>query len=471
MLCCLQEVLLSKDLQTVLLQFLDNKRDVRTICQSLRDATDSSRKTLTVGLGHSQCGLQHLLQRMPHLHSLDLHHIYALAPLQCCTALVCLKVIDCQHVTDLSPLAACSSLTSLELCNSNIADVSALSACLALKLLVPEDFEQLTDLSTLSNCPALESLMFRDEKLAAPWLGSLLSLMPPGSGPTITANEIFHSLASLNVRSARVIRTLDLVALCNLISLHLFISNFNGDLQPLQMLTCVRHLRLTTDDLDSITSMPPLPCLTSLDLSYCDMRSIIGIENLPGLTTLTLDHCTSLGDYHSLSACCLLTELLFCCNTCTSPIPDLACLASLRLDFCDVGGALPWNRLPSLTMLNAGNCHDLCDISALTGCLGLLQLDLSATSVENISHISGLVKLTDLNLCSCHNVCDVKALAGLTCLTTLSLTECDNVSNVAPLATYVALVHLYVDRSGVSHVGALAPFRHISGWWRSLQAQ
>ncbi|NRA67183.1 MAG: leucine-rich repeat domain-containing protein [Pseudobacteriovorax sp.] len=111
-------------------------------------------------------------------------------------------------------------------------------------------------------------------------------------------------------------------------------------------------------------------------------------------------------------------------------------LQELDLSNTSISNLTPLLEIENLSVLNISG-NRISDLSVLSGITGLTSLDISNNSIEDLTPIAGLVTLASLNAEN-NAIQDVVALAGLFNLIALNL-ENNQISNIAPLDLLVRI--------------------------------
>ncbi|MBY8873204.1 NACHT domain-containing protein [Micromonospora sp. PLK6-60] len=275
--------------------------------------------------------------------------------------------------------------------SANIDDLSFLSDAEDLVHLDLEGCENIEDLGPISNC---SSLMLLDV-----------------SGSSVTDLSPLAELYDLSWLSLRGCHNIsEWSHLSELVRIeYLDVSNCSG-LNDVGFLTGwdrLERLYMSGTNASSLDSLGALPRLRSLTAMFSDnLRDISGLSGNMSLHEADFTDCDGIYDAASLVS-----------------IPALE-----RLDFdgCENLRTLPAAAaVPNLRFLGLFGCRNIRDISALEGYSELATLNLSGTSVGDLSPLSRLRNLTHLFMGNCTNVGNLSPLAELPHLKVLSLSEID----------------------------------------------
>ncbi len=107
--------------------------------------------------------------------------------------------------------------------------------------------------------------------------------------------------------------------------------------------------------------------------------------------------------------------------------------------------------------------NQISNVSALSGLMELMDLDLSGNQISDVSALSGLMDLTDLDL-SGNQISDVSALSGLTDLTDLDLSG-NQISDVSPLSGPTDLRRLDMCDNQISDISGLSGLTGLRLLW------
>ena len=239
----------------------------------------------------------------------------------------------------------------------------------------------------------------------------------------------------LNLSGTSISEISPLVNLTMLESLDLMDTNVS-DISPLSNLIMLESLDLMETNVSDISPLSNLIMLESLDLMETNVSDISPIANLTALDSLDLVG-TQVSDLNPLAK---LTELrsLDLSNTPASdlaPIMGLKNLRSLKLENTQVSDLDPLVNLPNLQSLSLSGA--ISDISALSKCLALQEIDLIATEISDLSPLAYLSTLRTL-FCLDTPVSDLSPLAKLPAFESLALMG-TLVSDLAPLSNFTSL--------------------------------
>ena len=182
------------------------------------------------------------------------------------TALQSLDLSNTQ-VADLAPLKGLTALQSLDLPNTQVADLAPLNGLTALQSLYLTA-TQVTDLAPLNGLTALQSLYLESSKVAD---------LAPLNGLT--------ALQSLDLSDTQVADLAPLRGLTALQSLDL--SNTQvADVAPLKGLTALQSLNLSNTQVADLAPLKGLTALQSLDLSGTQVADLTPLQDLPNLAAI-----------------------------------------------------------------------------------------------------------------------------------------------------------------------------------------
>ena len=354
-----------------------------------------------------------------------------------CSALEELVIFSgCLFVGKPGTLPLCSALQSLHLLepsNSHLSGIALLFT--ALKKLVLEGCENdELDLDSIAACRDLRQLSLEDVSCN---MSSLTSLT---------------QLSSLHLRACWDDEVLQPIALLSSLR-HLELEEANGitDISPLGSLrSSLERLIISGDNYIEASSLGP--CLSSctllrhLDLSGCCEDKDVYEEG----DTL---------DLSALSACILLEHLdLSNCPVSGSLEALLPCtrLQRLILDGCRVTALAP---LVSLVELHLSYCNELRELSPLTACISLRTLWVyQCPRVKSLAPLAACLQLRELRLFECGKMASLKQIAACTQLTHLHISKCSGIKSLVPLSAQNnrALKQLRWDQPQLCQCGNLA---------------
>jgi internalin A len=334
-----------------------------------------------------------------------------------------LKLSNCR-VNDIASLTGISTLTDLELKECIFPPGQSLTALQNMPRLTSVSFKvdsKMTDLSILSSCEKLTSLSLRgcNEIKGIKVLSSLANLrevdlshmaylegLSPLSGSNVEKIILRHtSVENLDT----------LVEAAELLELDLSSSSLSN-LKGIARYPKLRSLKLPDRNyLEDLTPLAGALSLEELDLNGYDGNDIKVIGYLKNLVKLNLDN-TDLTSLEFIRECTALEEL---------SLEDLG--PELNMS--------PLSNLPSLRRLHINKTQEGLDLSRLSGCTSLEELNLThAERLPSLS-LSTLVTLPNLrilNLKFSSAKINIQDLSG-SGITHLNLDRAQNVENLESL--------------------------------------
>ena len=364
--------------------------------------------------------------------------LQAFGPLARCSALEELVISGgCLSMSKPDTLPFRSILRSLRLLYPSHTDLGSIAPLFtALQRLELDDFEldddldSKLDLASVAACAGLRQLDLRLDAFA-------------------NINDNMSSLTSLK----------------QLASLKLYGCSNMENLQPIALMSSLRHLEL--EEAYSITDISPLGSLEALERLILPGGSFLGSEACLSSCTLlrhlALHDCQGDDDdltfnLSVLSACIHLEHLdLSQCPVAGSLEPLLTCtrLQKLLLMACRQVTALA--PLPSLVELQLSRCEELRDLSPLTACVSLSILYVChCPRFKSLAPLAACKQLRVLNISGCVKVTDLKPIAACTKLVRLDLNGCSGIKSLAPLSACKVLERLQLeDCNKVASLGPL----------------
>ena len=193
------------------------------------------------------------------------------------------------QVADIGPLKELKALQTLNLSSTKVADVAPLKALTALQSL--DLFRtQVADLGPLKDLKALQTLDLSETQVAdvAP-LKDLKALQTLNLSETQVADvaplKDLKALQTLNLTWTQVADVAPLMALTALQSLDLYRTEV-ADLAPLKALTALQSLDLYRTQVADLKPLKDLKALHTLDLSRTQVADLTPVQDLPGLSTI-----------------------------------------------------------------------------------------------------------------------------------------------------------------------------------------
>lgn len=371
------------------------------------------------------------------------------------------------HSADtLQPL---QNLTYLSLSSHNLEDINPLSSCVGLRHLSLSGCSELKSLTPISKCVDLRHL-------------DLSSCHLLDVDPLAFLTRISH----LNLAWARV-ASLDLSPLSPLRNLEDL--NLSGMVpQPTAPMSCISEskglVRLNLSYLSSLTSIltilpsilpsGSLRLLQELDLSkssFTDLSSLIGFDlpelrkfkmsgghrveaikglcRWPNLRVVDLSDSKILGEISAFECCNQIESIDLSGTNIQNVSPLLSSarqsLTALNLSCCYSASIELTGSMDKLASVSLKRCYYSSSIEFLARSSYTLQLlDISETSVKDLSPLAGSLSLKTLYASRCHLIKDIGPLASLDSLETLDLSECHKLSNIEPLGSLRSLRNLHL---------------------------
>ena len=355
-----------------------------------------------------------------------------------CSALEELVIFSgCLFVGKPDSLPLCSALQSLHLLdpsNSHLGGIALLFTALK-KLVLEGCVNDELDLDSIAACRDLRQLSLEDVSCN---MSSLTSLT---------------QLSSLHLRACWDDEVLQPIALLSSLR-HLELEEANGitDFSPLGSLrSSLERLIIAGDNYIEASSLGPClsPCtlLRHLDLSGCCEDKDVYEEG----DTL---------DLSALSACILLEHLdLSNCPVTGSLEPLLPCtrLQRLILNGCRVTALAP---LVSLVELHLSYCNKLRELSPLTACISLRTLWIyQCPRLKSLAPLAACLQLREFRLFECGKMTSLKTIAACTQMTHLTINRCSGIKGLAPLSAQKigAMEQLQLCQCG--NLASLGPLR------------
>ena len=259
-----------------------------------------------------------------------------------------------------------------------------------------------------------------------------------------------------------------LTSLTQLTNLQLYKCDELEDLQPIALLSSLRHLEL--EDAYNIAAIFPLGSLrSSLERliitrgnSYLDSEAclspctLLRHLDLSGVEGETYEE-DSIFDLSVLSACTLLEYLDLSYRLVVGSLePLLPCtrLQRLYLDGCRQLTALA--PIASLERLDISNCEELQELSPLTACTSLRTLNVCCCPrIKSLVPLATCKQLQLLQVSRCVNVTNLEPIAACTKLACLDLAGSTGIKSLVPLSACAELSCLNLD--GCSGIKDLVP--------------
>ena len=238
-----------------------------------------------------------------------------------------------------------------------------------------------------------------------------------------------------------------LTSLTQLTSLRLRECSALEDLQPIALLSSLRHLEL--EEAYKITDISPLGSLrSSLERLVITDGYFVGSEACLSSCTLlrhlalrNFDADNGDFDLSALSACTLLEHLDLSNSPVTGslePLSPCTRLQRLLLTGCWLVTAL--TPLSSLVELELSYCNIPVDLSPLMACASLTRLDITqCNQVSSLTPLAACKKLQVLRLGACFLVTSLEPIAACSQLVCLDLSGCSGIRSLAPLSALRAM--------------------------------
>ena len=226
-----------------------------------------------------------------------------------------------------------------------------------------------------------------------------------------------------------------------------------NDITPLQSLTKLQMLDLSSTHVEDISALKDMTQLHFLDLNSTQVQDISALKELTHLQYLYLSS-TQVQDISALKDLANLQELSLNSTQVQdiSALKELTQLQSLSLSLMQVQDISALKKLTHLQMLYLSSTQ-VQDISALKDLTQLQSLDLSSTQVQDISVLKDLTQLQSLYLSSTQ-IQDISALKELTQLHLLNLGS-TQVQDISVLKELTQLQTLFLSSTQVQDVSVL----------------
>jgi Leucine-rich repeat (LRR) protein len=226
-----------------------------------------------------------------------------------------------------------------------------------------------------------------------------------------------------------------------------------GDLAPLRELTGLQTLRLDSTQVSDLVPLQGLTGLQALSLRRTQVSDLVPLQGLTELQALMLDS-TQVSELAPLQGLTGLQTLVLNSLRVSNlaPLAGLTALRFLSLNYTLVSEVAP---LAGVMSIDAVESFD--DIHSLEGLQKLTALELSHTSIRDISPIGYLKRLSSL-LLDGTPVSDLEPLRELTQLQRLRL-DSTQVNDIGPLR---GLTNLHTLSLSKTRVNELAPLRDLT---------
>ena len=441
-------------------------------------------------------------------------NIYDLTGLQYAVNLKILS-LDNNNLSDAAPLAALTQLETLSLDNNSLSEVTPLAGLTQLRTLSLAS-NNFSDISVLEGLPHLKTLDLKGNLLSYPSLHTHIPAIQAG-GATVTFSSRTpstilkisgtHGMAGAALRVIIKVYDEDGFEFSG-VPVTFSVTAGGGRLSPPNAITDGTGRAWTTLTLGStpgrntvrvVAAEAPRPvnftitaiaadsrvtirdaalrakivdtlgkasnatitaadmlALTRLEVPNANIQSLAGLEHAHNLNALDLGHKFINGKLVNSNA---ISDF--------SPLFGLAQLMSLNLSSSSISDVSFLENLTQLTTyLNFYN-NTISDVSPLTNLTQLTYLDLYKNTISDVSPLANLTQLTSLRL-GANTISDVSPLANLTQLTHLLDLAHNAISDVSPLANLTQLTHLNLYNNAVSDVLPLAELNLTGSQWDSI---
>lgn len=273
-------------------------------------------------------------------------------------ALTYLDLTDCSLSTDsLEYIGNLTELQTLLLSGCGLTNIRALSPLESLEIL-DLSCNSISDITALSSLKSLTELNLADNAVTV-----------------LTALEGMRSLVSLDVSYNRVTDLSPLVSSYNLTTL---IINNNG-LTNLSVVSEMKQLEQLSASHNSLTDVSELAVcekLTHLELAYNALTSVDVITSMPNLTYLDISH-----------------------NQITAlPTLDVTVhLQQIYASYNAIASVAPLAGLAELTYVDVDYNEELEDITCLSSCYLLVQVNAFGTKVKDVSVLTDIGVIVKYN--------------------------------------------------------------------------
>jgi parallel beta-helix repeat protein len=396
------------------------------------------------------------LEYCTNLQYLDMEYndIFDMSPL---SGLISLTYLDLSvnAISDLTPLSGLTGLTELYLTINQISDIAPLQSLTGLKSL-SLFYNNIVDLGPLSLLVGLESLDLASNPVSnIQPLSALTSLttlyLYDNSVSDISALEGLTGLTTLMLGMNDLSDISPLRHLTALTFLTLF-DNSIEDITPLSYLTNLEYLTIGRNHIVDITPLSGLALLKSLRLYENEISDISPLLSNSGLgvgdmVDITLNH-LSPTSYFTYIPILEGRGVEVICDEVIVEFPDAGLEAAIRTAIAKPSGPIYSSDLDTLTTL-IKQSSGISDLTGLEFCTSLVELDLRANAISDLTPVSGLTNLERLLLGYNDNIANLEPLSGLTKLAELGLVQ-NQIEDLTPIAGLTSLTILRLSNNMIS---------------------
>lgn len=314
-------------------------------------------------------------------------------------------------IVDLTGLEYCKNLIELTCSWSSVSDLTPLKKLVKLEKIVLNG-NKISDISVLKNLVNLKNLYIDDNKIN------------------------------------------DISVLRNLVNLeHLNLINAGiSDISPIENLINLKALNLSENEISDISPLRDLVNLEHLNLSDNNIIDISPIKNLTKLISFWAYN-NKINDISALENLINLQDVLLIKNNITG-IKGIEKLDKIiKLDLSN-------NKIKNIDALENSPIYKLYlddneiqDISVLSTCNNLIELQLSKNKISDISSLSGLHNLRYLALDN-NEISDISPLTELQDLRSLYLNN-NNISDISCIGNYRILERIGISNNKISDISVL----------------
>ncbi|MEI3368715.1 MAG: leucine-rich repeat domain-containing protein [Clostridium sp.] len=365
---------------------------------------------------------------------LNLHgrELFDLTGLEYCKNLIELTC-SWSSVSDLTPLKKLVKLEKIVLNGNKISDISVLKNLVNLKKLSIGN-NDISDISVLKNLINLEYLDLYNNNIS-----------------DISVLKNLVNLKNLYIDDNKIN---DISVLRNLVNLeHLNLINAGiSDISPIENLINLKALNLSENEISDISPLRDLVNLEHLNLSDNNIIDISPIKNLTKLISFWAYN-NKINDISALENLINLQDVLLIKNNITG-IKGIEKLDKIiKLDLSN-------NKIKNIDALENSPIYKLYlddneiqDISVLSTCNNLIELQLSKNKISDISSLSGLHNLRYLALDN-NEISDISPLTELQDLRSLYLNN-NNISDISCIGNYRILERIGISNNKISDISVL----------------
>lgn len=358
-------------------------------------------------------------------------------------------VSDIKTITTLEPLSELSDLITLNICGTNVNDLTPLRNANKLKILKAND-THIADLSPLKYDIMLEELDIDNTEVT-----------------DLSSLETLNKLEKLDISNTQI-NSLEAIKFCPNLGYLIAEGTKITQIQPLQDVENIIALNINNTQVRDLSPLSHLKTLQSLKISNTLVKHLEALKEMESLKELYCSN-TSIGDLSPLKNHRYLSKV-YCDNTLVTveEASEFSKENPFTLVIYDTHALEEWwNNLPiywKAVFSKQISIDDQPATEQLHEVINMTELNLSGNEyMQNLIPVSRLTNLVSLDI-SNTEITHLEPLRGMTNLERLNL-ENTHITDLRPLANMSRLKYLNINNTPVEKLECLAENTHLEIIW------